>query len=276
MTSSRLGTTWSLAAVFSTSSAGYPDGVVAQLDKVESARAALENAVEKVSGANLADSLALVARKIPVAASVEKVAIRLRDVDGEGVLHVAAVEGTPSSERLALVFSTQTIAHARSIFALGHRHSYGQALGLRWLHGEWLKDGSEPIGTITVGSRTERRPNESELALLASVATALSKRLKPVDRRAASLDELARRVARESVLTVQDAPKRVRNLLRPRELVILSLYVEGLSAQEIADLFVISAHTVRTHIKNAYRRLGVHSREEAEALIRTHRVLELV
>jgi DNA-binding CsgD family transcriptional regulator len=260
----------------STYSAGYPDSVVVRLDQVEFARAALEKAVKDVRGPDLADSLALVARNLPVATSVEKVAIRLRDIDGERVLHVAAVEGTPSSDRLALVFSTQTIAQARSIFALGHRHSYGQALGLRWLHGEWLKDGSEPIGTITVGSRTERRPNEGELALLASVAASLSTRLRSVDRRAANLDELARGVARDSVLTGHEAPQRVRELLRPRELVVLSLYVDGLSAQEIADLFVISAHTVRTHIKNAYRRLGVHSREEAEALIRTQRVLELV
>ena len=52
-------------------------------------------------------------------------------------------------------------------------------------------------------------------------------------------------------------------LLRPRELTILALYSEGLSATEIADIFVISPHTVRTHVKNAYRRLGIHSREEA-------------
>jgi DNA-binding CsgD family transcriptional regulator len=255
---------------------GILKAVVVQLDTVESARAALENAVADVAGPDLADSLGLVARKIPVAASVEKVAIRLRDSDGEGALHVAAVEGMPPSDRLALVFSTQTIAQARSIFVLGHRHSYGQALGLRWLHGEWLKDGDEPIGTITVGSRTERRPNENELALLGSVAAALSERLKPVDRRAASLEELSRRVARDSVFTAEEAPERVRQLLRPRELVVLNLYTDGLSAQEIADLFVISMHTVRTHIKNAYRRLGVHSREEAAAVIRSQRVLELV
>jgi DNA-binding CsgD family transcriptional regulator len=78
------------------------------------------------------------------------------------------------------------------------------------------------------------------------------------------------------VYSPDDAPETVRKALRPRELVILTLYVDGLSAQEIADLFVISTHTVRTHIKNAYRRLGVHSREEAEELVRTQRVLELV
>jgi DNA-binding CsgD family transcriptional regulator len=45
-------------------------------------------------------------------------------------------------------------------------------------------------------------------------------------------------------------------LLRPRELSILALYSEGLSTIEIADIFVISPHTVRTHVRNAYRRLA--------------------
>ena len=250
--------------------------MVAHPETRKSAQAALQDAVSHVPGPDLAASLALVARKVPVAVSVEKVAVRLRDSDGEGVLHVAAVEGTPPSDRLPLIFTTQTIAQARSMFVLGHRHSYGQALGLRWLHGEWLKLDGEPIGTITVGSRTERRPNESELALLASVGVSLANRLQDVDRRSVALDALSRQVARDSVFATDEAPERLRNLLRPRELVILSLYADGLSAQEIADLFVISAHTVRTHIKNAYRRLGVHSREEAEALIRSQRVLELV
>jgi DNA-binding CsgD family transcriptional regulator len=250
--------------------------MAAKREKIESPQRALEEAVQSVSEPDLAASLGLVARKIPIATSVEKVAIRLRESDGEGLLHTAAVEGMPPSDRLPLVFTTQTIAQARSIFVLGHRHSYGRALGLRWLHGEWLKVGNEPIGTVTVGSRTDRRPNESELAALTTVATSLAERLRHVDRRAAKLEELSRLVARESVFTAEEAPEQVRNVLRPRELVILTLYADGLSAQEIADLFVISAHTVRTHIKNAYRRLGVHSREEAEAIIRSQRVLELV
>jgi DNA-binding CsgD family transcriptional regulator len=245
-------------------------------ERVASPQAELEAAVQSVSESDLAASLGLVARKVPLAASVEKVVIRLRDSDGEGSLHVAAVEGMPPSDRIALVFSPQSIAQARSMFVLRHRHSYGRALGLRWLHGEWLKVGNQPIGTITVGSRTDRRPKRSELALLGEVARSLVERLSHVDRRAAKLEELSRQVARDSVFTAQEAPEQVRNVLRPRELVILTLYADGLSAQEIADLFVISTHTVRTHIKNAYRRLGVHSREEAEALIRSQRVLELV
>jgi DNA-binding CsgD family transcriptional regulator len=73
-----------------------------------------------------------------------------------------------------------------------------------------------------------------------------------------------------------EAPARVAKLLRPRELTILALYSEGMSANEIADVFVISPHTVRTHVKNAYRRLGIHSREEAARVIHSERFLELV
>lgn len=249
---------------------------VVRLESARSPRAALEGAVAAVDGQHVAASLGLVARKLPLAVSVETVAIRLRDSDADGKLHVAAVEGMPPSDRLAVIFTAQTIAQARSIFVLGHRHSFGRMLGARWLHGEWLKAGDEPIGTITVGSRTERRPTSAELALLRRTATRLAERLGGVDRRAVTLQTLSREVARDTIFAAEDAPDDVRLALRPRELSILSLYADGLSAQEIADLFVISTHTVRTHIKNAYRRLGVHSRQEAEQLVRSQRVLELV
>ena len=64
--------------------------------------------------------------------------------------------------------------------------------------------------------------------------------------------------------------------LRPRERIVLGLYAEGLGANEIARLLVLSPHTVRTHVKNAFRRLGVHSREEATELVREHEVGRLV
>jgi DNA-binding CsgD family transcriptional regulator len=245
-------------------------------ESARSPRAALEEAVAAVGERDLAASLELVVRRIPLALSVETVAVRLRDNDGEGKLHLVADEGSPPSERLALLFSTQTIAQARSIFVLGHRHTRGRALGLRWLHGEWLKVGGEAIGTITVGSRTDRRPSKGQLAFLTKIAERLSERLENVDRRERTLEAVSREVAGLSAFRPEDAPESVRKALRPRELAILTLYTDGLSAQEIADLYVISTHTVRTHIKNAYRRLGVHSRAEAERLVREQRVLELV
>jgi DNA-binding NarL/FixJ family response regulator len=55
--------------------------------------------------------------------------------------------------------------------------------------------------------------------------------------------------------------------LRPRELTILRLYGEGLGTHQIAELLVLSVHTVRTHVRNALRRLGVSSRGEAVDLL---------
>jgi DNA-binding CsgD family transcriptional regulator len=55
--------------------------------------------------------------------------------------------------------------------------------------------------------------------------------------------------------------------LRPREMQVLLLYRLGLSTAEIADVFVISVNTVRTHASLALKRLGVHSRGEALALL---------
>jgi DNA-binding CsgD family transcriptional regulator len=56
--------------------------------------------------------------------------------------------------------------------------------------------------------------------------------------------------------------------LRPRELAILRLYGEGLRTDQIAELLVLSPHTVRTHVRNARRHLGVSSRAEALDLLK--------
>jgi DNA-binding CsgD family transcriptional regulator len=127
-----------------------------------------------------------------------------------------------------------------------------------------------------VASRTERRPTDAQAAIARDVAERLGSKIARADRRRATLESISQQVARASYAVPVEAPAGVARTLRPRELTIVALYSEGLSAREIADLFVISPHTVRTHIKNAYRRLGVHSREEAAQLIQTDRVLELV
>jgi len=236
----------------------------------------LDRAVEQLAPSSIAQGLKAVARKVPVAVGVETVAIRLRDSDGEGDLHVVASEGIPAHDRRNPVFYPQSIAQARALFALKSRHSLAAALGFSWLDGEWLKSDGDPVGTITVASRTERRPTDEQRGRLRSCADRIGPMLKGADRRRATLEDAAQRAARESLTASIDAPARVAKLLRPRELTILALYSEGLSAVEIADIFVISPHTVRTHVKNAYRRLGIHSREEAARLIHTERVLELV
>jgi DNA-binding NarL/FixJ family response regulator len=51
--------------------------------------------------------------------------------------------------------------------------------------------------------------------------------------------------------------------LSPRELQILELVVAGKSNQRIADQIHVSLDTVKSHLKNIYGKLGVHSRSQA-------------
>jgi LuxR family maltose regulon positive regulatory protein len=51
--------------------------------------------------------------------------------------------------------------------------------------------------------------------------------------------------------------------ISPREQEILRLLSAGLSSQEIAERCFISTSTVKTHIENIFRKLGVNSRMQA-------------
>ena len=66
---------------------------------------------------------------------------------------------------------------------------------------------------------------------------------------------------REKRASTQDLPEP----LSPRELEILRLLPSGLTAEEIASKLIISVNTVRSHLKNIYGKLDVHSRHEAVA-----------
>lgn len=57
----------------------------------------------------------------------------------------------------------------------------------------------------------------------------------------------------------------VRSPLTAREWEVLDLLCQGLSTEEIADALVLSAETVRSHVKSVLRKLGVSSRREAIA-----------
>lgn len=55
--------------------------------------------------------------------------------------------------------------------------------------------------------------------------------------------------------------------LTPREREVLAFVARGYSATYVADTLVVSGNTVRTHMKNIYRKLGISSREEAIELV---------
>lgn len=60
----------------------------------------------------------------------------------------------------------------------------------------------------------------------------------------------------------------VQSNLTDREWEVLDLLDAGLSPADIADRFVVSPDTVRTHIKSLHRKLDVHTRDELAATTR--------
>jgi DNA-binding NarL/FixJ family response regulator len=63
-----------------------------------------------------------------------------------------------------------------------------------------------------------------------------------------------------------DAAQRLSGLTR-RERQVLALLADGADNDEIARALVISPETARSHVQNALRKLGVHSRLEAMAFV---------
>ena len=51
--------------------------------------------------------------------------------------------------------------------------------------------------------------------------------------------------------------------LTDRELAVLTLVAEGMTQRQIAAQLFISHNTVKSHLKNAYRKLGAASRADA-------------
>jgi DNA-binding NarL/FixJ family response regulator len=62
----------------------------------------------------------------------------------------------------------------------------------------------------------------------------------------------------------QDSTERMRaNRLTPRQIEILQLLADGLTAPQIAEKLAMSPLTLRTHMQNVLTRLGVHRKEDA-------------
>jgi DNA-binding NarL/FixJ family response regulator len=86
---------------------------------------------------------------------------------------------------------------------------------------------------------------------------------------------ISRRLAMQLVQHYRTAPtggmglRPVRSSLTDREWEVLDLLSGGATTDDIARVLVLSTETVRSHLKNLYRKLGVRSRDEAvEAAIR--------
>jgi DNA-binding CsgD family transcriptional regulator len=140
------------------------------------------------------------------------------------------------------------------------------ALGLHCVEVRWLEGRADRIGIVTIGARSKHRLSDEDRALLDAAAAQLGNALERIERSSRSIRSRAIETARLSAAQAEAAQIQANNL-RPREEAILRLYREGLRTDQIAELLVLSPHTVRTHVRNARRRLGVNSRNKALELL---------
>jgi DNA-binding CsgD family transcriptional regulator len=236
---------------------------------------ALRVAVGAVPHPTLLESLERVANELPLAVETDFSTIRLADANG--VLHVLATAGlSPTDVRARALHPMRTEA-LRRLTRSGTLDIDAAAAGISWIRVLWIGLDRAPIGAIALGARTLRRPALSQLHLAAHVAQELAPRLASVDRSVRNMRTLGLKLARLSQPVVANvAPDSAVAQLRPRERAILGLYAEGLTTDAIAQLLVISTHTVRTHVKSALRTLAVHNREEAAQLVRVGDLVPLL
>jgi DNA-binding CsgD family transcriptional regulator len=235
----------------------------------------LRDAIAAVPGEDLLATLGEVARALPIPLGLETVGIHLRAADGDKLFYLQAMDGASPREIGLRALDPFSIALVRSLFVLGPEHSLARALGVRWVGGRWIFNGKEAIGVLSAGSRTDRKPGKKQEQLFTDVAKELGPALRSVDRSTKALERASALLAREASEPAL-RPNPALDSLRPRERVILAFYAEGLSAEAIGRMLFISPHTVRTHVKNAFRRLGVHSRDEAARLVHTDEVARIL
>jgi DNA-binding CsgD family transcriptional regulator len=229
------------------------------LEEREERRLLLQQAIASVPGLDLMSSLQRVADALVAAFPVDAAALRLLDADAN--LHLIAATGLRPAETRRLALEPISIRRLE-VISEGGRHPLVGSLGLRWVEIRWLRVRAERIGALTIGARRDRRLSEDDLVLLDVAAAQLGNGLEMTERSPDFLRRRSLEVARSSVKQDEAGMAGVDDL-RPRELAILRLYAEGLETHQIAELLVLSVHTVRTHVKNARRRLGVGSRREA-------------
>jgi DNA-binding NarL/FixJ family response regulator len=234
------------------------------LEEHERRRLALRQTIAALPGGNLASALQRVADALLPTLQVDAATLRL--LDEEAKLHLVAASGLRPAERRRLALEPIT-ARCLETMIEGSRHPLVGLGGLNWVEIRWLGARDERIGALTIGARGDRRLAEDDLELLEAIAAQVGDALKTADR---SSRYLRSRSLEMSRLGADDPVGKTRAKgLRPRELAILRLYDEGLATDEIAELLVLSPHTVRTHVRNARRRLGVSSRADALGLLGT-------
>jgi DNA-binding CsgD family transcriptional regulator len=234
------------------------------LEERERRHLALQQTTAAVPGLNLVSSLQQVVDALVAALPADMATLRLLDTDAK--LHLVAASGLRPAETRRLALDPITTRRLETMLAAG-RHLLLGSLGLHWAEVRWLEARDGRFGILTIAARSKRRPPEDDFTLLDTTAAQLANALEKIERSPQFLRSRSLEAARANVDPSEAAQTRSTDL-RPSELAILRLYDEGLRTDEVAELLVLSPHTVRTHVRNARRHLGVSSRAEALDLLK--------
>jgi DNA-binding CsgD family transcriptional regulator len=234
------------------------------LEDRERRHLALQETIAAVPGLNLVSSLQQVADALVAALPADVATLRL--LDTEAKLHLVAASGLRPAETRRLALDPITTRRLETMLGAG-RHLLLGSLGLNWAEVRWLEARDERFGILTIAARSKRRPPEDDFTLLDTTAAQLGNALEKIERSPKVLRSRSLEAAR-AIADLSEAAQTRSTNLRPSELAILRLYDEGLRTAEIAELLVLSPHTVRTHVRNARRHLGVSSRAEALDLLK--------
>ena len=235
------------------------------LEERERRHLALQQTIAAVPGDNLISTLQQVADALVLALPADVATLRLLDANAK--LHLVAASGLRPAETRAFALDPLTIRRVKTMIEAGRRHPLLGSVGLQWVEVRWLEARDKRIGMLTIGARSKWRPPENDLTQLDAASVELGNALEKIERSPQFLRSRSLEMARASA-DVGEAMQNRSTDLRPRELEILRLYGEGLRTDQVAELLVLSPHTVRTHVRNARHRLGVSSRAEALDLLK--------
>jgi DNA-binding NarL/FixJ family response regulator len=165
-------------------------------------------------------------------------------------------EAMSGEDLLALVAETHP-----DVVLLDLRMPGGDGL---WTLGELRRKNPELIVIVLSASES---PVHIEQALSMGAASFVSKTINPLDLPSTVRQVIEGTVHHRGVLggggETAQRPQPAPGGLSEREMDILRLVAEGLSNQEIAGRLFVTGQTVKFHLSNIYRKLGVGNRTEA-------------
>ena len=123
----------------------------------------------------------------------------------------------------------------------------------------------QPLGTPALNSRAADRPDEAVDQLNAAFDTYLHHEAFADARR---VGRELRRLGVQRRIVSQPRAKTGWDSLTDSELTVVNLIAQGVTNQSVATQLHLSLHTVKTHVHNAFAKLGINSRAQLAQLMR--------